>query len=344
MTSTMAQLKCLRSSFLNLILMPTEACNFRCTYCYETFEHKKMPASVVTGVKSLIDRRAGDLDKLLISWFGGEPLLAFDIITDISRHAMSVARSNGFDFSADMTTNGYLLDRTRFSSCLENGIRTFQISLDGDEQVHNASRQLASGAGTFDRLWANIMGMKEVPGDFTILLRLHYTFENFPAIGKFSRRLNQVLGDDPRFQFFFRNITRLGGLNDESITPLSDMQRRDIEAQLWRASGLPQAPEEEDATAADDICYAAKGNSLLVRSTGRLGKCTVALNNDFNDIGFIRENGEICVDQEKFRRWVAPVIDGDWEVAKCPLNWVGLEAELDAARAQAPSAPAPAQA
>jgi sulfatase maturation enzyme AslB (radical SAM superfamily) len=73
------QLRCFRSNFLNLIILPTEACNFRCTYCYETFEHKKMKKEVVNGIKALIGRRGPELNKLEIAWFGGEPLLAFDV-------------------------------------------------------------------------------------------------------------------------------------------------------------------------------------------------------------------------------------------------------------------------
>src|SRR5215510_6961132 len=110
--------RCFHPNLLNLIIMPTEACNFRCTYCYETFEHKKMHGSVVTGIKRLIERRGGELRELQIGWFGGEPLLAFDVVTEICQHAIDVANLNGFEFSSDMTTNGYLLDQDRFSRCL----------------------------------------------------------------------------------------------------------------------------------------------------------------------------------------------------------------------------------
>jgi len=64
MISQSERLRHFRSNYLNLIILPTEACNFRCTYCYETFENKKMPRPVVTGIKSLIDRRGEDLDEL----------------------------------------------------------------------------------------------------------------------------------------------------------------------------------------------------------------------------------------------------------------------------------------
>jgi sulfatase maturation enzyme AslB (radical SAM superfamily) len=106
MISQSEQLRHFSSNYLNLIILPTEACNFRCTYCYETFENKKMPRPVVTGIKSLINRRGEDLDRLDISWFGGEPLLALDVITEITKHALDVAKTDGFTFHSGMTTNG----------------------------------------------------------------------------------------------------------------------------------------------------------------------------------------------------------------------------------------------
>ena len=63
-----------------LILMPTEQCNLRCTYCYEDFRHRHMEPRVVTGVKRFLSKRAPKLDLLRIDWFGGEPLLARPIV------------------------------------------------------------------------------------------------------------------------------------------------------------------------------------------------------------------------------------------------------------------------
>jgi uncharacterized protein len=315
MISQSEQLRHFSSNYLNLILLPTEACNFRCTYCYETFENKKMPRPVVTGIKSLIDRRGADLDALEISWFGGEPLLALDVIAEISKHALDVAKTEGFAFRSGMTTNGYFLDQDRFAQCLNHKIDFFQISLDGNPDDHNASRKLASGGGTFDRIWANLVAMKSTRAEFVVLLRLHYTMENFISIGQFARRVHDEFGGDQRFRCFFHNIARLGSSNDESITIISEQDQKDIEAHLWDASGFLRPPGNDE----NYVCYAAKGNSLLIRSTGRLAKCTVALNDSCNDIGWISENGEVCVDQKKYQRWIAPLVEADWENVGCPL-------------------------
>src|SRR5690242_21908734 len=102
MMSQSEQLRHFSSNYLNLIILPTEACNFRCTYCYETFENKKMSRSVVTGAKSLISARAGDVDAFDIGWFGGEPLPAKDVLTDIIKHATAVSRSENIVSYCDL--------------------------------------------------------------------------------------------------------------------------------------------------------------------------------------------------------------------------------------------------
>ena len=83
---------CVSNKVLHLILMPTEACNFRCTYCYEDFRYKRMDQEVIHGVKRYLSRRVAELDALTLSWFGGEPLLARDIVEDILLHAQALRR------------------------------------------------------------------------------------------------------------------------------------------------------------------------------------------------------------------------------------------------------------
>ena len=60
-----------RTDQMHLILMTTEQCNFRCTYCYQHFVKGKMKPEVVKGVKELVNERAKTLSNLHISWFGG---------------------------------------------------------------------------------------------------------------------------------------------------------------------------------------------------------------------------------------------------------------------------------
>ena len=73
-------------------MLPTEQCNFRCTYCYEKFIGKFFSKENINSIKMLISKRASELKQLRIGWFGGEPLLAKKIVYEISEHAISEAK------------------------------------------------------------------------------------------------------------------------------------------------------------------------------------------------------------------------------------------------------------
>jgi uncharacterized protein len=79
--------------YLKLTILPTEKCNFRCEYCYEDFTHGRMSPSTITGIKNSMEMRAPTLSVLEISWFGGEPLLASDIVINISKFAKDISQS-----------------------------------------------------------------------------------------------------------------------------------------------------------------------------------------------------------------------------------------------------------
>jgi uncharacterized protein len=81
----------LSDAALNLILLPTEKCNFRCTYCYEDFVVGRMQSDTLLGIRRLLERRAPQLSFLDIEWFGGEPMLASDIVEEISAHCCELA-------------------------------------------------------------------------------------------------------------------------------------------------------------------------------------------------------------------------------------------------------------
>lgn len=142
----------LDSRQLELILLPTEKCNFRCTYCYEDFAIGRMGEEVITAIKSLIARRVQKLSALSISWFGGEPLLAKDIALDIGKYAHDMCFQNGVSFSGGFTTNGYHLDAGLLGELDKINHRTYQITLDGDEEFHDRTRVLANGRGTFKKI------------------------------------------------------------------------------------------------------------------------------------------------------------------------------------------------
>ena len=162
----------LAKEILQLIVLPTEQCDFRCTYCYEAFEIGKMNKRIQEAVCRLIERR-NDLRYLYLSWFGGEPLVAFDVVKKIGGFAHEHCERNAIEYSANMTTNGYLLDRERAIALLDQKVEGFQISFDGDRDAHDRTRIRANGRGSFDRILKNLEEMMRIDRKFEIVLRIH---------------------------------------------------------------------------------------------------------------------------------------------------------------------------
>lgn len=67
------------------------------------------------------------------------------------------------------------------------------------------------------------------------------------------------------------------------------------------------------------ICYASRPNSLMIRANGSLGKCTVASNNERNNIGMITESGEIVIN-DNLQNWIQGLETLDLQTLACPLS------------------------
>ena len=89
--------------------MPTEKCNFRCTYCYEKFEKGRMSDELITGVKRFLEFEIDRLPFYSLGWFGGEPLLQPRIIHSVTKHFHRIQETSGSQGSVAITTNGSLL-------------------------------------------------------------------------------------------------------------------------------------------------------------------------------------------------------------------------------------------
>lgn len=320
----------LSSRFLNLIILPTENCNFRCTYCYEDFSVGRMKKETILGIKTLLEKRCSNLDYLHISWFGGEPLAAKDIVYEISEHATKLAcRYPNMLYKAHMTTNGYFLDIDTITALINTGVQQFQISLDGPREIHNKSRIRANGKGTFDQIWTNLLAIRDSSLPVSITLRVHFTVDNVELLDPLIGDLKKEFIHDSRFSVFFKAIERLGGPNDTSIKQFSGTDKETaikfLQAKLFGEN--IQSPQ--NVSLRDDyICYASKPNSLVIRSNGDVGKCTVALYDERNKIATLQPDGTLNVIPGRLAPWIRGIKTLDSAALGCPL--VGLPASNEA--------------
>jgi uncharacterized protein len=318
-----------RSDSLHLILLPTERCNFRCTYCYEDFAIGRMRPETVLAVKRLIDRRLDDLQSLSVSWFGGEPMLGRGIVEDISEHIVRVRaeQPNPFHYAADMTTNGYLLDLANVERMASLGIHHFQISLDGPEALHDRTRLRADGQGSFQKIWYNLLAIRDGIAPVDILLRIHLTPDNLPVMPEFLAQVRETLLSDPRFKVLLKPVEHLGGPNDPTMETIPTRSQAGIIRELEKI--VLDGVDTDALFSAPEICYAARPNSLVIRADGRVGKCTVALSDTRNTIGQLLPDGSLQIDKASLSPWVRGWASGDLAALACPYTSLFLKAELD---------------
>ena len=308
------------NTILHLIILPTEQCNFRCVYCYEDFSVGAMKPPVVNGIKRLLAERVPGLRQLHISWFGGEPLLALDVIRDIAATATELAAANaGVVYAGEMTTNAYRLDSRTARMLHELGVRQYQVTLDGPPEFHDQTRIRRDGGGSFGRIWSNLLDIRDSDLALSVCLRIHVTAANLPVMPGFLARVRREFLGDPRFSVQLKAVGRWGGPNDETLPVLEGEERASAVDRLTAQvlAGLPASANFEPG----DICYASRPNSFVIRASGDVGKCTVALSDPANSIGRIREDGTLELRNGALQPWLRGW-GADPDALDCPL--IGL--------------------
>lgn len=306
----------LNNDRFKLILFPTEKCNFRCIYCYEDHKGDKMSSTIVDSIKRFLSLKIPTLKLFELEWFGGEPLIAKDIVIEITKFAQKLCKKYHVTFVSVMTTNGSLLDYTTFCQLLDLGINSFQITLDGDKENHDKYRLSAQNptSGTFDKIWKNLCDYKRCNEKFAIAIRCHLTKINYESIVHLMKRIYVAFGNDNRYYVHLKEISALGGKNDDKMCLLSKEEKKNIIQELKTIFPYLQFVD----IGKDYICYAAKPNTFAIRSNGTIIKCTVALNCEFNNVGKILTNGTLEIDHNRFLLWSQGFDDLNKTKLDCP--------------------------
>lgn len=149
---------------LELTIVPTYRCNFRCPYCYQ--DHEKgliMDEGTQDAIIKFVRKHIANYTAVEISWFGGEPLLCVDMILKINHAIKQICKTRYKAFKSSITTNGYLLTKAVFEKLLDCGVKRYFITVDGLESEHDKQRYLANRSGTFNAILNNLLDIKTLP-------------------------------------------------------------------------------------------------------------------------------------------------------------------------------------
>ncbi|HCF48738.1 MAG TPA: radical SAM protein [Syntrophomonas sp.] len=311
-----------KSGHFDIIILPHENCNFRCVYCYETHRRGRMEPAVVEGLKRFVEKKAAECKSLSIRWFGGEPLLAADIIDDLSSSFLASCAKSGVSYHSHMTTNAYLLTPTVFEQLIKNRIKDFQITLDGPEACHDTTRILAGGGKTFQTIYNNLLQMQQSDHDFSVSLRINFNDESIPLMEDFFASLSKTFGNDRRFGLYLRPIGKYGGPNDENIAVCEPDIAKVIEMDLsekYLPYGYLDKLIKKSLQSHGQVCYAAKESSIVVGSDGTVYKCSVSFEDANNHVGKLLPDGKLEIDPLRWNLWVSNSYDKNHICDSCPV-------------------------
>lgn len=311
---------------LELIILPTEHCNFRCTYCYEDYELGQMSDATVEAIKIFLAQRIPQLKRLNISWFGGEPLMAKSVVFEICRYARAACQEHGVEFISEMTTNAFGMDEDTFDQLVKAGVTTYQVSIDGDEEEHNQTRKLISGRGTFERIWRNLLAARDQADPFLIVLRVHVHLANIDSVRGLLPKMAEAFAGDARYIVSLKAVGNLGGEGVKQIGLLNrkastiDELNQSLADLGWPVARIRGMADASGAKPAVSPCYAAKPNSFVIRADASLAKCTVAFGDVRNSIGRLNEDGTLTISDEKMRAFMNGFQTLDEKALHCPMS------------------------
>lgn len=134
-------------------------CNLRCDYCFAkggAFAGKRelMSAETAKAAIDFIASAAGSRKNIEIDFFGGEPLLNFEVLKQTVDYARSIEDEYKKNFRFTLTTNAYHITE-EMKQYIDENMNNVVVSIDGRPQVHNAIRKTAGGGGSYEKVVTN---------------------------------------------------------------------------------------------------------------------------------------------------------------------------------------------
>lgn len=137
-----------------LCLHVAHDCNLKCQYCFAEegeYHGKRELMSAEVGKKALdfLIEHSASRKNLEVDFFGGEPLMNFDVVKEIVAYGRELEKKYDKRFRFTITTNGILLDEQKQQFINEN-MHNLVLSLDGRKEVNDRMRPCAGGQGSYD--------------------------------------------------------------------------------------------------------------------------------------------------------------------------------------------------
>ena len=165
-----------------LCLHIAHTCNLNCEYCFASqgnYHGERQVMSFEVGKRALdfLIEQSGSRRNLEVDFFGGEPLMNFEVVKQLVEYARSIEKEKGKNFRFTLTTNGLLIDDDVIDFC-NREMCNVVLSLDGRKEVHDHYRVDYAGLGSFDRIVPKFQKLVNARGGKNYYMRGTFTHRN----------------------------------------------------------------------------------------------------------------------------------------------------------------------
>lgn len=292
-----------------VMILPTYQCNLRCWYCVQEHENSWLTDEHIERIKKLITKKVSnpEIKRLNISWFGGEPLLAYDKILELTQFAQKLAQEKGLKYLCGITSNATLLTKERIDELHDAGVNFYQITIDGEKSDHDKVKQLGK-LSAFDTSLANIAYLAQ---HTPCTLRFNYTKDTMkPEI--IVSQIDARIPKEVRHNISF-NIQPVWQSERTNPVEIEEVVRF---MSLIKSLGLTPTLKPVG------LCYTDHKYFDCIYPSGTVGKCE----NGITDMkhGLILQNGEIDFKDADTAHYTPTFERTDVECSNCdylPLCW-----------------------
>ena len=165
-----------------LCLHIAHTCNLNCSYCFASqgkYSGERAVMSFEVGKRALdfLIENSGTRRNLEVDFFGGEPLMNFEVVKQLVAYARSVEKQYNKNFRFTLTTNGVLIDDDVIDFA-NRECSNVVLSLDGRREIHDLFRVDYAGKGSFDRIVPKFQKLVKERGGKNYYMRGTFTHAN----------------------------------------------------------------------------------------------------------------------------------------------------------------------
>ena len=165
-----------------LCLHVAHTCNLNCSYCFASqgkYHGERAVMSFEVGKRALdfLIEHSGRRRNLEVDFFGGEPLMNWDVVKQLVAYARSIEKEAGKNFRFTLTTNGLLIDDEVIDFC-NREIGNVVLSLDGRKEIHDRFRVDYAGNGSWERIVPKFQKLVAARGGKNYYMRGTFTHAN----------------------------------------------------------------------------------------------------------------------------------------------------------------------